>query len=103
MRRRVEVDGANLTDARPGQDSQRGGGWVVNFTFDSVGARRFADVTNANVGRRFAIVLDDKVISAPVIQTPITAAAAGRSAATSTRGRPTTFRCCCAQAPCRRR
>ena len=72
VRRRVEVDGANLTDARPGQDQQRGGGWVVNFTFDSVGARRFADVTNANVGKRFAIVLDDKVISAPVIQTPIT-------------------------------
>lgn len=72
VRRRVEVDGANLTDARPGQDSQRGGGWVVNFTFDSVGARRFADVTQANVGKRFAIVLDDKVISAPVIQTPIT-------------------------------
>ena len=72
VRRRIEVDGANLTDARPGQDSQRGGGWVVNFNFDSVGARRFADVTNANVGRRFAIVLDDKVISAPVINTPIT-------------------------------
>jgi protein-export membrane protein SecD len=72
VRRRVEVDGSNLTDARPGQDSQRGGGWVVNFTFDSVGARRFADVTNANVGKRFAIVLDDKVISAPVINTPIT-------------------------------
>jgi len=71
VRRRVEVDGASLTDARPGQDNQSGR-WVVNFTFDSVGARRFADVTNANVGRRFAIVLDDRVISAPVIQTPIT-------------------------------
>ena len=71
VRRRVEVDGGNLTDARPGQDSQRGGGWVVNFTFDSVGARRFADVTTANRGKRFAIVLDDKVISAPVINEPI--------------------------------
>jgi protein-export membrane protein SecD len=70
--RRVDVDGANLTDARPGQDSSRGGGWVVNFTFDSIGARRFADVTTQNVGKRFAIVLDGKVISAPVIQTPIT-------------------------------
>lgn len=71
VRRRVEVDGANLTDARPGQDNQAGG-WVVNFTFDSIGARRFADVTNANVNKRFAIVLDDKVISAPVIRQPIT-------------------------------
>ncbi|MGI4954319.1 MAG: protein translocase subunit SecD [Janthinobacterium lividum] len=72
VRRRTEVDGANLTDARPGQDSQRGGGWVVNFTFDSVGARRFADVSTANVGKRFAIVLDDRVISAPVINQAIT-------------------------------
>jgi len=86
VRRRVEVDGASLTDARPGQDNQNGR-WVVNFTFDSVGSRRFADVTNANVGRRFAIVLDDKVISAPVIQTPAA---------------PRTSRCCCAPVPCPR-
>ncbi len=70
VRRRTEVDGANLTDARPGQDTQRGI-WVVNFTFDSVGARKFADVSSANVGRRFAIVLDDHVISAPVINEAI--------------------------------
>ena len=70
VRRRVEVDGANLSDARAGQDS-RNGEWVVNFTFDSVGSRRFADVTRQNVGRPFAIVLDDKVISAPVIREPI--------------------------------
>ncbi|WP_270937161.1 protein translocase subunit SecD [Falsiroseomonas oryzae] len=71
VRRRVEVDGANLNDARAGQDS-RNGEWVVNFTFDSVGTRRFAEVTRNNVGRPFAIVLDDKVITAPVIREPIT-------------------------------
>ena len=71
VRRRVEVDGANLVDAKPGQDGQSGR-WVVNFTFDSTGARRFADTTLGNVGRRFAIVLDDKVVSAPVIQSSIT-------------------------------
>jgi SecD/SecF fusion protein len=71
VRRRVEVDGANLTDARAGQDG-RSGEWVVNFTFDSIGTRRFAEVTRANVGRPFAIVLDDKVITAPVIREPIT-------------------------------
>ncbi len=71
VRRRVEVDGANLTDARPGQD-QQSGRWVVNFTLDSVGARRFAEVSTTNTGKRFAIVLDDKVISAPVIREPIT-------------------------------
>ncbi len=70
VRKRVEVDGADLTDARPGQD-QQGGGWVVNFSFDSAGGRRFADVTRANVGRPFAIVLDGKVISAPQIREPI--------------------------------
>jgi preprotein translocase subunit SecD len=71
VRRRIEVDGANLTDARAGQNSQTGE-WVVNFTFDSVGTRRFADTSRNNVGHPFAIVLDDKVISAPVIREPIT-------------------------------
>lgn len=71
VRRRVEVDGANLTDARAGQNSQTGQ-WVVNFTFDSIGTRRFAEISRANVGHPFAIVLDDKVISAPVINEPIT-------------------------------
>ena len=69
VRKRVEVDGANLTGATPSQDQN--GQWVVNFTFDSLGARRFGDVTTANVGHRFAIVLDDKVISAPVIRSAI--------------------------------
>ena len=71
VRRRVEVDGANLTDARAGQNSQTGE-WVVNFTFDSIGTRRFADISTKNVNHPFAIVLDDKVISAPVIREPIT-------------------------------
>ena len=70
VRKRIEVDGANLTDARAGQNPQTGE-WVVNFTFDSIGARRFADVTRANTGHPFAIVLDGKIISAPVIREPI--------------------------------
>jgi protein-export membrane protein SecD len=71
VRKRVDVDGADLTDARAGTNPQTGE-WVVNFTFNSVGARRFADITRANVNRRFAIVLDNQVISAPVIREPIT-------------------------------
>lgn len=71
VRKRVDVDGGDLTDARAGTSPQTGE-WVVNFTFNSVGARRFGDVTRANVNHRFAIVLDDKVISAPVIREPIT-------------------------------
>jgi preprotein translocase subunit SecD len=72
VRKRVDVDGADLTDARAGTSGQTGE-WVVNFTFNSVGTRRFADISRANVGHRFAIVLDDKVISAPVIREAITA------------------------------
>ena len=47
------------------------GGTVVAFSFDTVGAREFGDATKDNVGRRFAIVLDNKVIEAPNIETPI--------------------------------
>ncbi|MBV9250095.1 MAG: protein translocase subunit SecD [Acetobacteraceae bacterium] len=71
VRKRVDVDGGDLTDARAGTNPQTGE-WVVNFTFNSNGARRFADISRANVGHRFAIVLDEKVISAPVIREAIT-------------------------------
>ena len=67
----VAVDGANLQNAQASTDPQTGQ-WVVNFTFNAVGAREFADVTTANVGKLFAIVLDGKIIEAPVIREPIT-------------------------------
>jgi preprotein translocase subunit SecD len=63
------VSGADLLDAQAAFDQN--GQPVVNFRFNSTGARKFADVTTANVGKPFAIVLDDKVISAPVIRSPI--------------------------------
>ena len=44
---------------------------MVTFRFDNLGARQFADITRANVGKPFAIVLDGKVLSAPVIREPI--------------------------------
>ncbi len=71
IRKRIEVDGADLTDARAGT-SQQDGSWVVNFTFDSLGTRRFADTSRANVGKRFAVVLDNQIITAPVIRDAIT-------------------------------
>jgi preprotein translocase subunit SecD len=71
IRQAVMVDGANLTNAQAGQDPQTGG-WVVNIEFDSLGARQFGDVTSANVGHPFAIVLDNQVISDPVIREAIT-------------------------------
>ena len=68
VKRRVMVDGENLVDAQATfQDGQA----VVSFRFDAVGARRFGDVTRQNVGQPFAIVLDKKVISAPVIREAI--------------------------------
>ncbi len=71
IRKRIEVDGSHLTDARAGT-SQQDGSWVVNFTFDSIGSRQFGDVSRANVGKRFAIVLDNQILSAPVIREAIT-------------------------------
>lgn len=70
VRRKVEVAGDNLVDAQAGYD-QRSGQPVVNFRFDGTGAKRFAEITQNNVGRPFAIVLDNKVLSAPVIREPI--------------------------------
>nr|WP_233582049.1 protein translocase subunit SecD [Asaia sp. W19] len=67
----VEVDGAALTNAGTTID-QKDGGWAVSFSFNRAGARAFAQTTTQNVGRRFAIVLDNKVIEAPVINEPIT-------------------------------
>lgn len=68
---RVELSGERLTDARAAFDQQTRQP-IVTFRFDSAGATRFAQITQANVGKPFAIVLDNKVLSAPVIQTPIT-------------------------------
>src|SRR5262245_8800705 len=70
IEKRVLVSGEDLTDAQPGFD-QRNGEPIVTFRFNNNGARRFAAVTQENVGRPFAIVLDNEVISAPVIREPI--------------------------------
>jgi protein-export membrane protein SecD len=70
VRKKIEVDGDELENAQAALD-QRTGQWVVNFRFNSAGGRKFANVTKENVGKPFAIVLDNKVISAPVIREPI--------------------------------
>ena len=70
IEKRPLVSGGDLIDAQPGFD-QRSSEPVVNFRFNSSGARKFAEATQQNVGRPFAIVLDNKVISAPVIREPI--------------------------------
>ena len=70
IRKRVMVSGDTLIDAQPSTDS-RTNEPVVTFRFDSAGAKRFGSATSKNVGKLFAIVLDRKVISAPVIREPI--------------------------------
>jgi len=70
IEKRVIVAGEDLTDAQPGFD-QRTSEPIVSFRFNTNGARRFAQVTQENVGRPFAIILDNEVISAPVIREPI--------------------------------
>jgi protein-export membrane protein SecD len=70
IKKQVLVSGENLVDAQPGFD-QRTSEPIVTFRFDATGAKRFARVTQENVGLPFAIVLDGKVISAPVIREPI--------------------------------
>jgi preprotein translocase subunit SecD len=71
VKKRAVVTGEMLTDAQQVFDQQSGQP-VVSFRFNSQGARRFGDATAQNLGKRFAIVLDGKVISAPVIQSAIT-------------------------------
>ena len=66
--RKPVVGGENLTDATV---SFQEGAPVVSFKFNTVGGRKFGEVTKENIGRQLAIVLDDEVISAPVIQSAI--------------------------------
>jgi len=74
VKKQVILTGDNLTDARPGFDSQTQEP-VVNLSLDGKGARIFKDVTRENVGKRMAILLFEKgkgeVVTAPVIRTEI--------------------------------
>lgn len=70
VEKRALVSGENLVDAQASFNQQNNEP-VVTFRFDSKGSQRFAQATQQNVGRPFAIVLDDQVISAPVIREPI--------------------------------
>jgi preprotein translocase subunit SecD len=70
LKKRIMVGGDTLTKAQAAQTQNND--WAIKFEFDAAGARRFGDATRENVGKPFAIVLDNKVISAPVIREPIT-------------------------------
>jgi preprotein translocase subunit SecD len=70
MAKRALVTGEDLVDASQTFDGQSGKP-AVSFRFGGSGARKFGDATTRNVGKRFAIVLDNKYISAPTINGPI--------------------------------
>ena len=71
IEKKLVLSGEHLTDAQPGFDNINNNS-VVNFKLDSFGAKKFAYATKNNIGRRLAIVIDNKVVSAPVIRDAIT-------------------------------
>ncbi len=68
--KRVVLSGDNLVNAKPSIDN-RSNETIVSFTLDRTGAKKFGRVTTNNVGKRLAIILDNKIISAPQIREPI--------------------------------
>jgi len=70
VNKRVVMSGDNLINAKPTFDNQNNQ-TIVTFSLDRVGAKRFAKITTNSVGKRLAIVMDNKIISAPQIREPI--------------------------------
>ncbi len=70
VRRRPSLTGENLTDARARNDPQTGQ-YAITIKFDAAGSRVFCRISTQYTGRRFAILLDDKVLTAPVFREPI--------------------------------
>ena len=68
--KRIIISGENLVDAKPRMDNQANQ-TVVSFTLDRVGAKRFGKATRSGIGKRLAIILDGKIISAPVVRDAI--------------------------------
>ena len=69
--KRIVMSGENLVDAQPSVQNQKNEP-TVSFTLDRIGAQKFGRTTTDNVGKRLAIILDGKIISAPNINEPIT-------------------------------
>lgn len=70
VNKRIVLSGDNLVDAKPTMNSQTNE-TVVSFTLDRVGAKKFGKATSSGVGKRLAIILDGKIISAPSVREPI--------------------------------
>jgi preprotein translocase subunit SecD len=85
LNERADLTQDDVTDAAIGQNTEAGNGYYVALTFSPSGAARFEALTGANVNRRFAIVIDDIIDSAPVIRTKI---GGGRATVTMGSGDP---------------
>ena len=72
--KRIILSGDNLTDSQPRLDSQSNQP-VVSFNLDRVRTQKFAKATSQNVGKRISIILDEKIISSPVVREAITGGA----------------------------
>src|SRR5436305_601083 len=68
VKKKADLGGNHVTQAAAGYGNE---GWEVTLRFDSEGAKKFGEITEASVGHRFAIVLDGLIQSAPVIRTAI--------------------------------
>ncbi len=68
--RRIIISGENLIDASPSMNSQTNE-TVVTFNLDRVGTKKFAKATSSGVGKKLAIILDNKIISAPTVSEAI--------------------------------
>jgi protein-export membrane protein SecD len=70
VNKRIIMSGDNLVNAQPSYDSSSNQ-TIVNFSLDRVGAKKFGRTTSKNIGKRLAIILDNKIISAPQIREAI--------------------------------
>ena len=70
------LTGDDIKNATAGIDSDNGNDNVVQLAFTDEGAQKFADVTAANVGNIVYIIYDNKVVSAPTVQSAITGGSA---------------------------
>jgi preprotein translocase subunit SecD len=67
----IVMEGSDLSDAKAGPDPEAAGRFVVNLTFNSEGAKKFADLTSQHIGERIGIYLDDKILTNPEVRSAI--------------------------------
>ena len=98
LEREVVMKGEHVRDAQLGFNQQNGQP-VVNFRLDSAGAKLFGKLTSDNVGRNLAIVLDDRIVTAPTIRSAINGGS-GEISGSFTSQKPRKWPCCCARVHC---